>query len=240
METGEVFGELLGSGRSADVYAIDGQWVLRRYRDGGDATAEAVVMAYLGDNGYPVPRVRPAASHTDLVLQRLSGPTMLQSLMRGETTPEGAGAMLAELLRRLHAIPARVSTDPAARTLHLDLHPDNVMLTPDGPMVIDWSNTAEGPAGLDWGMSAVILAQAAVDPTIEAAEGARAVLAALLAHADGTLALVDARARRAADPNLSRREVELLDGAEALVRQLLLQPDLARNPGRSRPGGNAS
>ncbi len=32
---------------------------------------------------------------------------------------------------------------------HLDLHPDNVVLTHDGPVVIDWTNSAIGLAGLD-------------------------------------------------------------------------------------------
>jgi hypothetical protein len=55
-----------------------------------------------------------------------------------------------------------------------------VILTPDGPRVIDWANTEEGDPGLDWGMSAVILAQVAVDEE-GLAEPARALLAALLA-----------------------------------------------------------
>ncbi|MFI0517473.1 phosphotransferase [Streptomyces sp. WSLK1-5] len=69
------------------------------------------------------------------------------------------------LLHRLHSVPARVSADPANRILHLDLHPDNVMLTSGTPVVIDWRNTEEGPPGLDWGMSALILAQVAVGNT---------------------------------------------------------------------------
>lgn len=55
-------GQLLGTGRSADVYAIDEAWVLRRYRDSSDATPELAVMSYLSACGYPVPasaRPRP-------------------------------------------------------------------------------------------------------------------------------------------------------------------------------------
>jgi aminoglycoside phosphotransferase (APT) family kinase protein len=237
-------GELLGSGRSADVYAIDGQWVLRRYRVGVDATAEAVVMAYVGERGYPVPRVRdpagaagaagssgPAADgsapRTDLVMRRLHGPSMLAALRQGACSADQAGAMLADLLRRLHAIPARVSADPADRVLHLDLHPDNVMLTPDGPMVIDWCNTEEGAPGLDRAKSALILAQAAVD-TIAEATLARAVLLALLTHLGPGVARADAdaghlagaRARRAADPAMSAHETRLLGEAVGLIRAL--------------------
>ncbi|MFF4346387.1 phosphotransferase [Streptomyces sp. NPDC001530] len=217
-------GRLLGSGRSADVYEIDEAWVLRRDREGwGDATAEAAVMEHVRGHGYPVPGVR-AASRTDLVMERLSGPTMLEAFGAGRIGPREGGAILAGLLRALHAVPARVSADPAVRVLHLDLHPDNVMLTPDGPKVIDWANAEEGAPGLDWGMSAVILAQVAVggEPY---AEGARETLAALLGEgAPGVTedGLAEARRRRAANPTMSAREVEVLGEAEQLIRTLLL------------------
>lgn len=235
-------GGLVGSGRSADVYAIDEGWVLRRYRDGGDARVETAVMTFLADHGYPVPRVRPPLGghaagpppHTDLVMRRLCGPTMRGALERGTLHPAEAGRLLAQLLHGLHALPPRESTDPAVRVLHLDLHPENVMLTPDGPVVIDWCNTEEGPPGLDWSMSALILAQVAVGATQGLASEAhrvtaRAVLAALLRHAERDLILggpapghlTHARERRAADPTMTAREIALLDTASALVEELL-------------------
>lgn len=216
-------GRLLGSGRTADVYEVDGAWVLRRDREGrGDAAAEGAVMAYVREHGYPVPRVRPSGSRTDLVLERLSGPTMLAALRDGSLSPAGAGAELARLLRLLHAVPARASAGPGARVLHLDLHPDNVILTPDGPRVIDWTNAEDGPPGLDWGMSAVILAQVAVGGE-ELAGPARALLTALLADPSGLTeaGLTEARRRRAANPTMSVREVELLGEAVGLVRGLV-------------------
>ena len=33
--------------------------------------------------------------------------------------------------------------------VHLDLHPLNVLVTPDGPVVIDWTNASSGTAGSD-------------------------------------------------------------------------------------------
>jgi aminoglycoside phosphotransferase (APT) family kinase protein len=216
-------GRLLGSGRSADVYEIDEAWVLRRIRGGwGDATAEAAVMAHVRDHGFPAPGVR-LATRTDLVMERLSGPTMLEAFVAGELGPEEAGVTLARLLRTLHAVPARLSADPAVRVLHLDLHPDNVMLTPEGPKVIDWANAEEGPPGLDWGMSAVILAQVAVAGEAHA-QVARETLAALLG--DGTpgvteAGLREARQRRAVNPTMSETEVQILGEAEELVRALL-------------------
>ncbi|NUR02661.1 MAG: aminoglycoside phosphotransferase family protein [Streptomyces sp.] len=214
-------GRLLGTGRVNDVYELDARWVLRRNREGwGDALAEGTVMEHVRAHGYPVPRVRLSDSTpTELVMERLSGPTMLKACLTGSLGAEEAGATLADLLRRLHAVPARDSAD--GRVLHLDLHPDNVMLTSEGPYVIDWSNTEEGHPGLDWGISAVTLAQAAVgDAPI--ADAARAMLAALLADPshltdDG---LTEARRRRAANPTMSRREVELLGAAEELIRTI--------------------
>ncbi|MFF5981328.1 phosphotransferase [Streptomyces olindensis] len=212
-------GKLLGSGRRADVYEIDEAWVLRREREGGgDAAAEGAVMAHVYAHGYPVPRVRPSGSRTDLVMERLSGPTMLQACLAGALDVTEAGSLLARLLRDLHAVPAPRSTDPAVRVLHLDLHPENVILTPDGPRVIDWSDATEGDPGLDWAASAVILAQAAVAGDALSTP-ARAMLTALLADPSPLTrpALDEALRRRAANPTMTEREVELLGTAGELI-----------------------
>ncbi|MGC4947206.1 phosphotransferase [Streptomyces sp. DT224] len=221
-------GQLLGSGRDADVYELDEAWVLRRYRDGMDASRELPVMSYLSASGYPVPRLgpqSPSAGPGDLVLQRLHGPTMLESLMSGATGAEEGAGLLTGLLAELHSVPARLSPDPEDRVLHLDLHPDNVVLTTDGPVVIDWSNTEEGPPALDRAMSALILAQVAVDPAHPAADGARDLVTALvprLAADDGIPAshLADAAARRTLNPTMSPAETALIGDAAALVTAL--------------------
>ncbi|MEV6306568.1 phosphotransferase [Actinoplanes sp. NPDC051861] len=152
--------ELIGSGREADVYAIDQHRVLRRYRHGGDVADEADVMAYLWDLDFPVPRVFDAAG-TDLVLERLDGPTMAAA---GDLTVPEAAEMLAGLHRRLHAVPPRLARRPGDRILHLDLHPENVMLTARGPVVIDWRNVREGSPDVDVALSAIILAEVAISP----------------------------------------------------------------------------
>ncbi|MFJ5727927.1 phosphotransferase [Streptomyces paradoxus] len=212
-------GQLLGSGRRADVFEIDAAWVLRRDREGGgDAAAEGTVMEHVRAHGCPVPRVRPTGSRTDLVMERLSGPTMLQACLAGTLDVAEAGSILARLLRGLHAVPALRATDPAVRVLHLDLHPENVILTPGGPRIIDWSDTEEGDPGLDWAATAVVLAQAAVAGDSLSAS-ADTMLAALL---DGPTpltrtALTEALRRRGANPTMSRAEVELLESAEELI-----------------------
>ncbi|MFJ2738598.1 phosphotransferase [Streptomyces sp. NPDC087440] len=229
-------GELLGSGRSAEIFALDEKWVLRRNRDGGDTAGEVAVMAHLAAHGYPVPAVRATEVPSEIVIRRLYGKTMLQAFASGELTEQTAAAMVADLLHLLHKVPARVSAHPGDRILHLDLHPDNVMLTAEGPMVIDWCTTVEGPEGLDWAMTALILAEVAVVPSppeagpevAAMATGARAMLTRLLERRGSAIDLSDAgsgclaraRARRAEDPNLSPEEIDRLGEAAALVATL--------------------
>lgn len=244
-----VTGKLIGSGRTADVYEIDEGWVLRRNReDWGDAAAEGAVMEHVRAHGYPVPRVRSGGSgtsgdaRTDLVMERLIGPTMLEALVAGVIDVREAGTVLAALLRQLHAVPGR---RPGTRILHLDLHPENVLLTADGPRVIDWGTAEDGDPGLDWGLSAIILAQVAVDEQ-PFADPARAVLVSLLADPsdlteeglkEGGLTeegLEEARRRRAANPTMTAHEVELLGKAEELVRSLVSWSSVRRGNRESR------
>ena len=222
---------LLARGRDADVFALDDERVLRRYRDGGDVAPEAAVMAHVAACGFPVPVVH-AASGADLVLERLDGPTMLAALVAGDVGVDEAAACLADLHGRLHALPPRVGVADEVRVLHLDLHPDNVVLTARGPVVIDWRNSAEGPPELYLALSALILGQVAVGNAHPAAPQAGALLRAFLDRVDGDLrtALPDAVSRRRADPALTAVEVQQLDAAAALVHGHV------RPPSRDVPG----
>lgn len=76
-------------------------------------------MAHLARHGYPVPAVRPedAPDRDGLVMQRITGPTMAEALLAGTITPEQAGESLAELLNRLHAVPAPAGADAGHLTL---------------------------------------------------------------------------------------------------------------------------
>lgn len=61
--------------------------------------------------------------------------------------------MLANLHDRLHEIPGPQWLNPFLAggdyLVHLDLHPLNVILSPNGPVVIDWSNAARGAGPAD-------------------------------------------------------------------------------------------
>jgi aminoglycoside phosphotransferase (APT) family kinase protein len=159
-------GPLIGSGRAADVYAIGAGQVLRRYRTAHSCAAEAALMTYLREAGYPVPEVYDVAG-PDLVMQRLDGPDMLADLASRPWRIARHARTLAGLHDRLHQIPAPAGLaqplGPGRQILHLDLHPANVMLTANGPMVIDWSNGVSGPAGADVAMAYLIMASSDMD-----------------------------------------------------------------------------
>ncbi|MFC6019384.1 phosphotransferase [Plantactinospora solaniradicis] len=212
---------LLGSGRDADVFALDEGRVLRRYRAGGDVAAEAAIMAYVGSLGYPVPRV-DRAEGPDLVMERIDGPTMLRAMVEGELAITDGAEILADLHRRLHELPPRPNSAPGTRVLHLDLHPDNVLLGPRGPVVIDWLNGTDGEPELDLALSALIAAEVAVNDMFGSGALAESFLRVFLGAVSGDpLRLLDsAVARRRGNPTLSAEEVSRLDSAATLVRAL--------------------
>lgn len=181
-------GPLLGAGRSADVYAVGTDRVLRRYRDRDVDPREVLAMATAARAGFPVPRVYSVRG-PDLILARVDGPTMLDELSRADAPRVRALAQqLAALHQQLHRVPAPIDfptpfgEGPAL--LHLDLHPQNVLLSSSGPMVIDWANAARGPASADVAVSAAIFESAEVPPEHEARRAL--LLATFLAEFDAS------------------------------------------------------
>ena len=121
----------LASGRDADVFALGNGRVLRRYRDGSDATAEAELMAYVAGHGFPVPAVY-AVDGADIEMELLDGSTMLDALVAHILDTRSAAKMLADLHNTLRAVPTRTGRNHSDRVIHLDLHPQNVMVTSRG------------------------------------------------------------------------------------------------------------
>ena len=140
-------GPLIAKGRAADVFAFEEDKVLRRYRTDHDCAYEARVMQHVEQHGYPVPKIYAAVGR-DLVMERLDGTTMLTAMPKRPWKIASFAATIADLLKRLHEIPAPdwlIRKHPTGSSyVHLDLHPDNVMLTSRGPVVIDWSNAGVG------------------------------------------------------------------------------------------------
>jgi aminoglycoside phosphotransferase (APT) family kinase protein len=209
------------SGRDADVYAVDEHKVLRRYRDGHRITAEAEVMRHAGRHGFPVPTVHHVDG-PDMVIQRLSGPTAAEAASAGRLTPTELGLLHADLHRRLHAIPVP-SGITGNSLVHCDLHPENVLLTADGPVVIDWRDAGEGPPEFDIAMTAIIFAQVALDPAFrEVSDLVRETLAVYLeASISPAPQLEAALTRRGNNPTLTQDELALLPAQAALIRSYL-------------------
>jgi len=148
-------GKLLASGRDCDIFEYAPGLVLRRSRRGRSMALEARTMDYARGFGYPVPAVDEISDDgTCMVMERIEGPTMVGFTKRKPWSIRGQGAMLAELHIRLHDIPAPefLRASPVGqgdRLIHLDLHPLNVLIGPDGPVVIDWPNAARGDPASD-------------------------------------------------------------------------------------------
>jgi aminoglycoside phosphotransferase (APT) family kinase protein len=218
-------GELLARGRAADVFEVGPGRVLRRYREGegGDVAAEAAAMELARSHGFPVPAVWDVRGR-DLVLERVHGPTMMADLARRPWLVGRHGRTLADLHRRLHAIPAppglRAPFGGGDRLLHFDLHPENVLLGPDGPVVIDWSNASRGDPADDVALTWVILTTSEIPgpPTFRVlARAGRGLLvdAFLSGGVDTETARARlpaiARYRLAHDPHLQDRERRALE-----------------------------
>lgn len=204
-------GPLVGRGRAADVYDVGGGRVLRRYRTEHDSAPEAAIMVHLAGQGFPVPAVHDVHGR-DLVMDRVDGLSQLDVLPSRPWRAGDFGRQLADLHRRLDAVPPPPGR--TGRVLHLDLHPGNVLCTPDGPVVIDWSNADVGDGADDLATTWLLLAVGRPEggPAIQALAAVlrRRLLGAFLGGVDreaARRALGAVCDRRTRDPNMGPGEV---------------------------------
>jgi Ser/Thr protein kinase RdoA (MazF antagonist) len=196
------------------VYALDARTVLRRYRRREVPVSEVAVMRYVREHGYPAPEV-VSVDGADMVLERATGSTMRVDLAHRPWMLLAHARLLADLHRRLHRIPAPPwlpAIGPGAAVIHLDLHPENVLLhRKGGALVIDWANARAGDWADDIAQTIVILAAADLGGWTKLA--IRVFLWAYLAGFDRAAVrahLPAAIVRRMADPNMTARERELI------------------------------
>lgn len=157
-------GPKIAEGRDSEIFDHGPGKALRVARDGRSLESEARVMQYARDHGYPVPAVHDAGDGY-LVMDRIDGKPMFDDAIPFRL---GRNAkLLARLHEQLHAIPAPdwlpTAPLPGDRLVHRDLHPLNVLITADGPMVIDWSNASAGDPAFDVADTWVLLATASPD-----------------------------------------------------------------------------
>jgi aminoglycoside phosphotransferase (APT) family kinase protein len=156
-------GPLIASGRDADIFDVGPGRVLRRSREGKDVTREARLMQWLHGRGVPVPQVYEF-SETDLIMERIDGPTLVDGAARRPWTIPAVGRVLGDLHRQVHSIEAPDFVDrrvgEGTTLLHLDLHPLNVLVGPNGPVIIDWTNARVGDPAYDVAYAWLVLATA--------------------------------------------------------------------------------
>jgi aminoglycoside phosphotransferase (APT) family kinase protein len=193
---------LIAAGRASEVLDLGDGLVFRRFKDGGHPAREAAVMQHARAHGLPVPHVIEVRDD-GLVLERIDGPTMLEDLQQRPWRAFRDAQALARLHSRLHEIPFEGN-----RLIHLDLHPGNVLLSPRGPVVIDWTNARAGAPALDVALTWVIGATSA-------GVAGRAFTQLFLRHVDrraARRALPDAVAFRLADSNVTDAERARVQG----------------------------
>lgn len=150
---------VLSEGRASSVYDLGDGRVLRRFKGRGDPEREELVMVHARSHGFPVPRVLERRAD-GLVLERIDGPTMAQDLSIAPWRLRQHVRTIAGLHEQLHEIHAPDvlrAIDDGDALLHLDLHPENVLLSKSGPVVIDWTNSLRGTPELDLAFTWMIL-----------------------------------------------------------------------------------
>lgn len=216
-------GRLLAAGRDAEIFEYGPNLVLRRARDRRPLTGEARTMEYLYSHGYPVPAVDSISDDgCDLIIERIDGRSMLETLARAPWSVRRQATVLADLHHRLHEVAPpdflpRSTVQTGGRILHMDLHPMNVMIGPKGPVVIDWTGAVVGDPNVDVALAWVLMAagQVQAGPVIAILLGiGRSLLVnGFLRHFDRdqvSACLRDVVAAKSQDSHMSEREISAM------------------------------
>ena len=109
------------------------------------------------------------ADGADLVMERIDGRALLDGLETHPWRLASVGRLLADLHHRLDAVPVAEWMPQRGEVerpgvVHCDLHPDNVMLTADGPVLIDWTRGGVGDRRMDLAHTWLIVAELGLPP----------------------------------------------------------------------------
>jgi aminoglycoside phosphotransferase (APT) family kinase protein len=224
-------GRLIASGRDADIFEFGPDLVLRRTHGGRSLERESGVMAYAAEHGFPVPTIHELrANDTELVMERVPGPLMVDAILKRPWRITDAARTLADLHDQLHEISAPDELpqlpDGGDALVHLDLHPLNVIVHPvRGPVVIDWANASRGEGLSDVALTYVLLTCPRVPGSI-VVRAAAAPLRSVLANAfirryrgpalDARIAI--AAELKALDSNMAPDEVVTMNKLAARMR----------------------
>jgi Ser/Thr protein kinase RdoA (MazF antagonist) len=136
-------------------------------------------------------------------------------LLSGGTVPKHIATGILALIERLR---------PGDGLCHGDLHPDNVIMTADGPRLIDWIGAVRAPAAFDLAISHILLTELAPEVTDDP-ERPRAVNAAAQSEYARLAGMSQAALTAAIEPYLPIVCLRVLVGpaGSAALRERLIQ-----------------
>jgi Phosphotransferase enzyme family len=208
----EVLGEVSLDGRYGFVLPrFEGPTLLQLTKSGAITFERAgAILASLFlavHNTPPPPDVLPLR---DVMSDLMNG----SSLLAGGAVPRHIATGVLALIERL---------PPGDGLCHGDLHPENVMMTADGPRIIDWGVAVRAPAALDLARCHVTLSEVAVE-VADDPQRPRAVNAAAQSEYARLAGMSEAALTAAMEPYLPIARVHPLLGRPApALRDMLVQ-----------------
>jgi aminoglycoside phosphotransferase (APT) family kinase protein len=204
----EVFGVVMLEGRFGLVLQrFDGPTLLQLTRSGavtrGQAGAILADLCLAVRNTPPPPAVISLRNWVDAWVRSASG-----------TLPEHIATGVLALAERLQ---------PGDELCHGDLHPGNVIMTAEGPRLVDWSGPVRAPAGWDLAVSHIVLTELAAEVS-DNPERPRAVNDAAQSEYARLAGLSPAALRAAIESYLPIvRVLVIISGVMPALRERLLQ-----------------
>jgi Ser/Thr protein kinase RdoA (MazF antagonist) len=203
----EVLGEVTLEGRFGIVLPrLDGPTLLQHYRSGAISFEQAgaiLATLYMSVHRTPPP--------PDVLLLRdwMDGTLRLS----GGMLPKHIATGILALIERL---------PPGDGLCHADLHPGNVIITAEGPRLIDWSGTVRAPAVLDLASAHVSLSEIAPE-LVDDPQRPLAVNAAVQSEYARLAGMSPGALAAAMKPYLPIVRVFLLGGVVPALRERLIQ-----------------
>ena len=212
-------GELVGRGRTSNVYAYGTDSVLKVPHAGVPADwpeFEALLTRAVGAQGVAAPEMRDIVTHEGraaVVFERIDGQSMwqqmldrphdvpaltrelaaIQKALLAVGIPHGIPELVDRLTRKIRAAARLSDTEKGealtmatalprgAALLHGDMHPGNVLMSPSGPVVIDWFDATIGHPVADVLRSSLLM-QPVADVSPWHLPGASAEVLSLMHH----------------------------------------------------------
>ena len=225
---------VVGRGADATVYACGPDRVAKVFHTHADNPAidrEAENTRLALACGLPVPRIYEVTTwdgQPAIIMDRVSGQSLILALLSGAASVESVGAEMATLHFSIHKnridtgltsltdwLEARIRRAPDLRPeeidrllallaaqetgnrfCHNDFHPDNILRTPGGDVVIDWCDATAGNPWADVARTMLVFESRALPPdtpseTGHAMNAAREAVGAAYVARYRTLAGVD-------------------------------------------------